>query len=144
MEKVAPTDGLSHVIGNSKIPLRNITIPAFFDEIVAKFGDEEAAVFSQFNIRWTYAELIDKCEEFAAGLLALGLYKGDRVGIWSPNRAEWIIAQIATARLGLILVNINPAYKQSELEYCINKVDLKCLIFATQYKKSSYAEMIKP
>ena len=143
MEKVAPTDGLSHVIGNSKIPLRNITIPAFFDEIVGKFGDEEAAVFSQFNIRWTYAELIDKCEEFAAGLLALGLYKGDRVGIWSPNRAEWIIAQIATARLGLILVNINPAYKQSELEYCINKVDLKCLIFATQYKKSSYAEMIK-
>ena len=93
-------------------------------------------------MRWTYSELLDKCDEFAAGLLALGLYKGDRVCIWSPNRAEWIIAQIATARLGIILVNINPAYKGTELEYCINKVDLKCLIFATQFKSSAYAQTI--
>ena len=120
-----------------------ITIPTFFDYIVGKHGVQEAVVFSQFSIRWTYSQLFEKCDEFAAGLLALGLYKGDRVGIWSPNRPEWIIAQIATARLGIILVNINPAYKQLELEYCINKVDLKCLIFATQFKTSSYAEMIK-
>ena len=143
MEKIAPVDGLSHVIGNTQRPLRNITIPTFFDYIVGKHGVQEAVVFSQFSIRWTYSQLFEKCDEFAAGLLALGLYKGDRVGIWSPNRPEWIIAQIATARLGIILVNINPAYKQLELEYCINKVDLKCLIFATQFKTSSYAEMIK-
>ena len=120
----------------------DVTLPEFFNYARQKYGNSEAVVFSQFNTRWTYSELLDKCDTFAAGLLALGLYKGDRVGIWSPNRAEWIIAQIATARLGIILVNINPAYKGTELEYCINKVDLKCLIFATQFKSSAYAQTI--
>ena len=142
MVQIAPTEGLSHVIGDQSTRLLDVTLPEFFNYARRKYGQCEAVVFSQFNIRWTYRELLDKCDEFAAGLLALGLYKGDRVGIWSPNRVEWIIAQIATARLGIILVNINPAYKGTELEYCINKVDLKCLIFATQFKSSAYAQTI--
>ena len=142
MVQIAPTEGLSHVIGDQSKQLLDVTLPEFFKYARQKYGQCEAVVFSQFNIRWTYSELLDKCDAFAAGLLALGLYKGDRVGIWSPNRAEWIIAQIATARLGIILVNINPAYKGTELEYCINKVDLKCLIFATQFKSSAYAQTI--
>ncbi len=142
MVQIAPTEGLSHVIGDQSKQVLDVTLPEFFKYAQQKYGQCEAVVFSQFNIRWTYSELLDKCDAFAAGLLALGLYKGDRVGIWSPNRAEWIIAQIATARLGIILVNINPAYKGTELEYCINKVDLKCLIFATQFKSSAYAQTI--
>ena len=142
MVQIAPTEGLSHVIGDQSKQLLDVTLPEFFKYARQKYGQCEAVVFSQFNIRWTYSELLDKCDAFAAGLLALGLYKGDRVGIWSPNRAEWIIAQIATARLGIILVNINPAYKGTELEYCIKKVDLKCLIFATQFKSSAYAQTI--
>ena len=142
MVQIAPTEGLSHVIGDQSNRLLDVTLPEFFNYTRRKYGQWEAVVFSQFNMRWTYTELLDKCDAFAAGLLALGLYKGDRVGIWSPNRAEWIIAQIATARLGIILVNINPAYKGTELEYCINKVDLKCLIFATQFKSSAYAQTI--
>ena len=142
MVQIAPAEGLSHVIGDHSRRLLDVTLPEFFNYARQKYGNSEAVVFSQFNTRWTYSELLDKCDTFAAGLLALGLYKGDRVGIWSPNRAEWIIAQIATARLGIILVNINPAYKGTELEYCINKVDLKCLIFATQFKSSAYAQTI--
>ncbi len=142
MVQIAPTEGLSHVIGDRSNRLLNVTLPEFFNYTRQKYGQCEAVVFSQFNMRWTYSELLDKCDAFAAGLLALGLYKGDRLGIWSPNRAEWIIAQIATARLGIILVNINPAYKGTELEYCINKVNLKCLIFATQFKSSAYAQTI--
>ncbi len=142
MVQIAPSEGLSHVIGDQSNRLLNVTLPEFFNYARRKYAQCEAIVFSQFNVRWTYSELLDKCDAFAAGLLALGLYKGDRVGIWSPNRPEWIIAQIATARLGIILVNINPAYKGTELEYCINKVDLKCLIFATQFKSSAYAHTI--
>ena len=142
MVQIAPTEGLSHVIGDQSKQILDVTLPEFFKYARQKYGQYEAVVFSQFNMRWTYSELLHKCDAFAAGLLALGLYKGDRVGIWSPNRAEWIIAQIATARLGIILVNINPAYKGTELEYCINKVDLKCLIFATQFKSSAYAQTI--
>ena len=142
MAQIAPVEGLAHVKGDTSRRLLDVTLPEFFGYTRAKYGDCEAVVFSQFALRWTYNELLDKCDKFAAGLLALGLYKGDRVGIWSPNRAEWVVAQIATARIGVILVNINPAYKSSELEYCINKVGLKCLIFATQFKTSGYAAMI--
>ena len=143
MVQIAPIEGLAHVIGDTSRRLLDVTLPEFFDYTLRKYGHCEAVVFSQFGIRWTYAELLKKCDDFAAGLLSLGIYKGDRVGIWSPNRAEWIIAQIATARIGAILVNINPAYKATELEYCVNKVGLKCLIFATQFKSSGYAQILK-
>ena len=143
MTQLAPIGGHSHVIGTKSSKLLDITLPTFFHHKLAKHGQKEAVVFPQFDIRWTYTELFEKCDEFAAGLMAVGLCKGDRVGIWAPNRPEWTITQIATARLGIILVNINPAYKTAELEYCINMVGLRCLIFATQFKTSCYAEMIK-
>ncbi|MGB0797061.1 MAG: AMP-binding protein, partial [Paracoccaceae bacterium] len=115
MAQIAPVEGLAHVKGDTSRRLLDVTLPEFFAYTRTKYGHCEAVVFSQFGLRWTYAELLEKCDDFAAGLLALGIYRGDRVGIWSPNRAEWIIAQIATARIGVILVNINPAYKATEL-----------------------------
>ena len=85
----------------------------------------------QQGIRWTYRELGEKVDAFAAGLIALGLQPGERIGIWSPNNAEWVMTQFATAKAGLILVNINPAYRLAELEYALNKVGCRALITAT-------------
>ena len=96
----------------------------------------------QQGINWTWSELADHVEAFAAGLVALGLQPGDRIGIWSPNNAEWIITQFATAKAGLILVNINPAYRLTEVEYALNKVGCKALITATRFKTSDYIGMI--
>ena len=142
MSQIRPIDGLSYVRGPNVNSLFKMPLPIFFGRALDKYPNKEAVVFPQFSVRWTYSELLQKSDDFASGLLSLGLYKGDRVGIWSPNRPEWIIAQIATARLGIILVNVNPAYKSLELKYCINKVELKALIFATQFKTSSYATML--
>src|SRR6202042_2527427 len=94
------------------------------------------------DIRWSYGELKAKVDALAAGLLALGLSPGDRVGIWSPNNAEWAVTQFATAKAGLILVNINPAYRLSEVEYALNKVGCKALVTATRFKTSDYIGMI--
>jgi fatty-acyl-CoA synthase len=90
------------------------------------------------RIRWSYRELVERAEAFAAGLLALGLERGDRIGIWSLNNAEWVVTQFATAKAGLILVNINPSYRLHELEYALNKVGCKALISATKFKTSDY------
>jgi fatty-acyl-CoA synthase len=93
-------------------------------------------------VRWSYAELAARADAFAAGLLALGLERGERIGIWSLNNAEWVIAQFATAKAGLILVNINPAYRIHELDYALNKVGCRALITATQFKNSNYIGML--
>jgi fatty-acyl-CoA synthase len=93
-------------------------------------------------VRWTYAELQERCDAFAAGLLSLGLEPGDRVGIWAPNCAEWVVAQFATAKAGLILVNINPAYRTSELEHVLRAVECRALITATRFKSSDYLAML--
>jgi len=119
------------------------TIPAFLKECVRRYGARPAAVFSQSGERWTYAEFAERVDRFAAGLLSLGLYKGDRIGIWSPNRPEWLIAQFATARIGLVLVNVNPAYRTSELEFALNKTGAKSLIFAASFKTSDYVAMLR-
>ena len=108
-----------------------------------RHGERTAAVFRATGERWTYEQLARRVDRFAAGLLSLGLYKGDRIGIWAPNRPEWLIAQFATARVGLILVNINPAYRTAELEYALNRVGAKALITARQFKTSAYVEMIR-
>src|SRR6202007_2508914 len=92
---------------------------------------------------WTYAELKSRSDAFASGLLALGLAPGDRVGIWSPNCAEWTIAQFATAKAGLILVNINPAYRLSELEHVLRGGGCRALIPAARFKTSDYIAMIR-
>ncbi|HUF44593.1 MAG TPA: AMP-binding protein [Aestuariivirgaceae bacterium] len=141
--RVAPRDGLSHVAGGDTPPLVDLTIPDFLAATVARHGMREAAVFSGPGERWTYDQLQRRADRLAAGLLALGLYKGDRVGIWAPNRPEWLIAQFATARVGVILVNINPAYRRHELEYALNKVGVKALITARQFKSSDYVGMLR-
>ena len=140
---VAPVDGLSHVRGPDDRPLIDATIPAFLAEVVRRHGGRTAAVFRAAGERWTYEQLARRVDRFAAGLLGLGLYRGDRIGIWAPNRPEWLIAQFATARIGLVLVNINPAYRASELEYALNKAGAKALITARQLKTSAYLEMLR-
>ena len=110
---------------------------------MSKHGNKNAAIFSSQNIKLTYEELKLEIDRLACGLLSLGLIKGDRVGIWSPNRYEWLLTQFATARIGLILVNINPAYRLSELEYALNKVQCKAIISAESFKTSNYIKMLK-
>ena len=125
------------------MPLWGTTIGRAFDQAVASAGDRDALIVRHQNLRWSYEELKRRVDEFAAGLLALGLEPGDRVGIWSPNNAEWIITQYATAKVGIILVNINPAYRVAELEYALNQVECKALVCADQFKTSSYMQMLQ-
>jgi len=141
--RIAPTDGLSLVSGPTEIALRDDTIPDFLARCVERHGHRDAAVFCAPGVRWTYSQLARRVDRFAAGLLSLGLYKGDRVAIWSPNRPEWLIAQFATARVGVILVNINPAYRRAELEYVLNKVRAKALITSPNFKTSNYLDMVR-
>ncbi len=133
----------SYVHGASDKQLIGETIGAHFSSAVKRWGEREALVVRHQDIRWTYADLEREVDAFAAGLLALGLEAGDRIGIWSPNNAEWVITQFATAKAGLILVNINPAYRISELEYALNKVSCKALITAASFKSSDYVAMLK-
>lgn len=132
----------SYVHGVSGTPLIGQTVGVFFDEAARRWPDSDALIVRHQKLRWTYAELKHKVDGFAAGLLALGLAPGDRVGIWSPNNAEWVITQFATAKAGLILVNINPAYRLAEVDYALNKVACKALITASQFKTSDYVGML--
>jgi fatty-acyl-CoA synthase len=111
---------LSYVHGASNQPLIGETVGQFFDAVCAKWPSRPALVVRHQNVRWTYAELQREVDRLAAGLLTLGLEPGDRIGIWSPNNSEWVLTQFATAKAGLILVNINPAYRIAELEYALN------------------------
>ncbi len=133
----------SYVHGNSGPPLIGKTIGALLDEVSEIDGSREALVVAHQKIRWTYSELKSRADAFASGLLSLGLEPGDRVGIWAPNCAEWTIAQFATAKAGLILVNINPAYRLSELEHVLRAVGCRALITAARFKTSDYIAMIR-
>jgi fatty-acyl-CoA synthase len=141
-ESLAPRDGLSLVRGSTGEPLIEETIPALFKKTVARVGHQDGAIFVEHGRRYTYAELDRDVDRLAAGFHRLGLRKGDRVGIWAPNRPEWLLTQFATARLGLIMVNINPAYRLSELEYALRKVGCKALVTAASFKSSDYLGMI--
>ncbi len=132
----------SYVHGAGAVPLIGQTIGEYFDGTAARFPEAEALVVRHQRVRWSYRELQQRVDEFAAGLLALGLVPGDRIGIWSPNNSEWVVTQFATAKAGLILVNINPAYRLAELEYALNKVGCKALITATALKTSDYIAML--
>jgi fatty-acyl-CoA synthase len=132
---------ISYDHGVSDKKLLGETIGAFFDRAVETWRDREALVVRQQNVRWSWGELGRRVDDLAAGLLSLGLERGDRVGIWAPNRSEWTLAQFATAKAGLILVNVNPAYRRSELEYAMNKVECKALILAPALKTSNYLEI---
>ena len=139
----APRDGLSFVRGATDAPLANMTVAALLDATVERDPERLAVVFREQNIRWSWRQLQTEVDRLAAGLHALGLRKGDRVGIWSPNRAEWLVTQFATARAGLILVNVNPAYRLAELEYALNKVQCKAVITATRFRTSDYLGMLQ-
>ncbi len=133
-----PPGSLSYVSGARDEPLRFITISQLLDKAVARHGPRDAAIFDAERLRLSWHDLKRRADEVAAGLLALGLRRGNRVGIWAPNRSEWLITQFATARIGLILVNINPAYRTSELEYALNKVGCRALVLARSFKSSDY------
>ena len=131
----------SHVYGAQTPPLIAATIGRTFDDACARWGSSDALIVRHQNVRWTYAELKQRVDALAAGLVALGLKPGERIGIWSPNNAEWALTQFATAKAGLILVNINPAYRLVEAEYVLNKVGCRALVIATQFKSSDYVAM---
>ena len=132
----------SYVRGDTTKPLLEDTLGRFFDGIVDRYPDCDAVVSRHQNIHWTYRQFQEQVDALAAGLLALGLEKGDRIGIWSHNNAEWVTTQFATPKAGVILVNINPAYRRAELIYALNKVGCKALITMPAFKTSDYIEML--
>jgi fatty-acyl-CoA synthase len=134
---------LSYVHGAHDVPLIGETIGPFLSRIVQQHGDNEALVVPHQNLRWTYAQFDARVSRLAAGLLALGLRPGDRLGIWSQNCAEWVLVQFATARAGLVMVNINPAYRRSELDYVLDKVGCAALILAPAFKSSDYIAILR-
>ncbi|WP_321796628.1 AMP-binding protein [Burkholderia sp. BCC1988] len=138
-----PRDGLSIVRGRTDVPLSDATVAALLRDTASRFPARPAVVFREQGIRWDWHTFAHEIDVLAAGLAALGIGKGDRVGIWSPNRSEWLLTQFATARIGAILVNINPAYRLAELDYALNKVGCSMLIAAEQFKSSKYLEMLQ-
>ncbi len=133
---------ISYVHGAVDTPLLGETIGQNLDRTASRCPDTEALVVRSQGVRWTYRELVARAEAFAAGLLALGIKPGDRVGIWSLNNSEWVVTQFATAKAGIILVNINPSYRLHELEYALSKVGCVALITATRFKTSDYIGLL--
>jgi len=132
----------SYTCGPQSKPLLPMTIGAAFDRTVERFPQREALVVRHQQLRYTWAELAEAVDRCARGLLALGLQAGERVGIWSPNNAQWCITQFATAKIGVVLVNINPAYRLSELEYALKQSGCRWLICADAFKTSDYHAML--
>jgi fatty-acyl-CoA synthase len=132
----------SYTSGASNKPLLGVTIGDLFDQIVADYPDNEALIVCRQGLRYTYRQLQQEVDRCARGLLAMGLQKGERVGIWSPNNAEWAITQFATSKIGAILVNINPSYRLHELEYALKQSGCSTLVIAPQFKTSNYTHML--
>jgi fatty-acyl-CoA synthase len=134
---------LSYQCGEAVTPLIFQTIGEYFDGIVAAFPEREALIVRHQGVHWTFAEYQKEVNRFAKGLVALGLGKGDRVGIWAPNCAQWCVTQMATAKIGAIMVCINPAYRLHELSYALNKVQCRALVSAQAFKSSDYLGMLQ-
>lgn len=134
---------LSYVHGASNVPLIGYTIGAYLDMIVAKYGTNDALVSRHQGVRLTYGQLHTEVERAARGLLDLGVSKGDRVGMWSPNNVEWVIVQYATAKIGAILVNINPAYRTHEIKYALQQSGVSILIMARGFRQTDYGPMLE-
>ncbi|MCP1828816.1 fatty-acyl-CoA synthase [Bradyrhizobium sp. USDA 4518] len=132
----------SYVCGISDTPLLGETIGRSLDRARARWGTREALVSPSHNVRWTWNEFAERVDALAAGFIALGLQRGERIGIWSLNRPEWTLTQFAAAKAGLILVTINPAYRLSELEFALGKVGCAAIVTATAFKTSAYMEML--
>ena len=139
---ISASQTLSEARGENTPPLIEETIGANLERIAREHADREALVEVASGRRWTYAELDADVNRVARGLLAAGVAKGDRVGIWSPNCAEWTLVQYATAKIGAILVNVNPAYRTHELAYVLNQSGLRLLVSATDFKTSDYRAMV--
>ncbi|MCB2025058.1 MAG: AMP-binding protein, partial [Ottowia sp.] len=133
----------SHARGTTDTPLIEQTIGAFFDAMVERFPEREALVVVHQGRRYSYRQLQQASRQLASALLKLGLTPGDRVGIWSHNNAEWVLMQLATAMTGLVLVNINPAYRTAEVEYALNKVGCQALVVMPRFKTSDYLGMLR-
>ena len=132
----------SYYCGTSSTQIIYETIGAYFDGICEAFPENDALVVRHQGIRWSYRDFQAKVDALAAGLIALGIEPGDRVGIWGPNSAEWVVVQLATAKIGAIMVCINPAYRLYELEYALNKVECKAVVSAEAFKTSDYLSML--
>lgn len=132
----------SYAQGPGETPLLGTTIGHLLQQQAETQPDKTAVVFTASGDRLSFSELLDKADQLAAGLLSLGVKKGDRVGVWGPNTIEWVIAQYATARAGIIQVNINPQYRPEEVEFTLNKVGCKVLIAAEEFKGQNYYEML--
>jgi len=133
----------SYHCGSANKPIIYETIGNYLDRMAKKYPDNEALVVCHQNIRWTYREFNAQVDRLATGLLKLGINKGDRVGIWGPNSYEWTLVQFATAKIGAIMVCVNPAYRLFELEYALNKVACKAIVSAEQFKSSEYLNMLR-
>jgi fatty-acyl-CoA synthase len=131
----------SYDCGISSYPLLGQTIGEMFNDIAHRYPQTDAVVSVHQGIRWTYKEFLDQVNGFARGLMALGVEKGDRVGIWAMNYAEWVVVQFATAKIGAIMVNINPAYRTYELEYVLKQAEIQTLIIQGRFKTSDYVGM---
>ena len=136
------SESISYANGAGEKPLLGTTIPRFFDRIAAEHGGREALVSVHQNIRLTYSQLAERVNELARAFIAAGFVKSDRVGIWSPNNVEWTLVQYATAKAGLILVNINPAYRVHELAYVLEQSGCKGLVLQNRFKTSDYVAML--
>ena len=132
----------SYYCGASTTQIIYETIGGYFDRVASEHPDNPALVLRHQNVDWTYSELQRRVDQLAAGLISLGIGPGDRVGIWGPNSAEWVLTQLATAKIGAVMVCINPAYRLYELEYALNKVECKALITDEQFKTSDYLGML--
>src|SRR5438270_8690135 len=132
----------SYSSGTSTVPLLGDTIGTDLDRTAARVGDHEALVECASGRRWTYPELVAEVDACALGLDTLGVAKGDRVGIWAPNCAEWVFVQYATAKLGAILVNINPAYRTHELAFVLKQAGISVLVSAPELKTSDYRGLV--
>ena len=128
--------------GPTDVALLDETIGDNLRRTIAAHRDNDALVARHQGIRWTYAEFGERVDRLSVGLLGLGLEVGDRVGLWSPNYAEWTLLQYATANIGVILVNINPAYRTHELAYALNQSGCRMLVAAPSFKSSDYMEMV--
>ncbi|XP_032641009.1 medium-chain acyl-CoA ligase ACSF2, mitochondrial [Chelonoidis abingdonii] len=140
---VTPVSTNSYIQGATNIPLLTKTVCQCLEETAHRFPEREALVFCRDGVRKTFAQFIQEVDQAAAGLLAIGLKKGDRLGMWGPNKYEWVLMQFATAQAGIILVSVNPAYQAQELEFVIKKVGCKALVFPTQFKTQRYYEILK-
>src|ERR1700730_3673005 len=142
-DRLRPQGGLSYVAGATDDALKFMTVPQLLDRACARFGADAAAIFAAGGQSLSWYDLRQRSDDVASGLLALGIGRGDRVGIWAPNRAEWLAVQFGSARIGAILVNINPAYQTFELEHALRRVECKALVMARGLKSSDYVGMIR-